>query len=176
LRAKEPATGWNRKPKAPMRAEDVLVLLDLLDARGIAVWLDGGWGVDALLEEQTREHDDLDLVSSAPQLPELEAALARTGYAYAEGPPTNPVYRDAAGRQVDVHPVVFTENGDGAYTMADGEVWLYPARGFEGSGAVLRRRVRCLSAEVQVLCHAGYELDDDDLHDLRALRERFGVG
>lgn len=31
----------------------------LLDA-GIPIWLDGGWGVDALLEEQTRIHDDLD--------------------------------------------------------------------------------------------------------------------
>lgn len=37
------------------------------------------------------------------------------------------------------------------------------------------RRVRCLTAEIQVLCHAGYELDDDDFRDMRALHERFGV-
>lgn len=26
------------------------------------VWLDGGWGVDALLGRQTRPHDDMDIV------------------------------------------------------------------------------------------------------------------
>jgi hypothetical protein len=35
--------------------------------------------------------------------------------------------------------------------------------------------VPCLTAEVQVLCHAGYVLAETDLHDLAVLRERFGV-
>jgi hypothetical protein len=26
------------------------------------IWLDGGWGVDALVGEQTREHEDLNLI------------------------------------------------------------------------------------------------------------------
>ena len=43
------------------RAEDVVRVLDLLAAAGIEVWLDGGWCVDALLGEQTREHNDLDI-------------------------------------------------------------------------------------------------------------------
>lgn len=40
---------------------------------------------------------------------------------------------------------------------------------------MLGRGIRCLTAEVQVLCHQGYELDADDVHDLEALREAFGV-
>ena len=47
-----------------MTAEEVIVVLDSLQNASIDAWLDGGWGVDALLEEQTRPHDDLDLVIS----------------------------------------------------------------------------------------------------------------
>ena len=36
-----------------MPAERVLELLDLLVDRGIDVWVDGGWGVDALAGRQT---------------------------------------------------------------------------------------------------------------------------
>ena len=46
-----------------MREEDAAGLLDALAERGIDVRLDGGWGVDALLGRQTREHNDLDLFS-----------------------------------------------------------------------------------------------------------------
>ena len=45
-----------------MDGVDVLQALDALAADGIDVWLEGGWSVDALLERQTREHADLDVV------------------------------------------------------------------------------------------------------------------
>ena len=47
-----------------MGMQTLLAVVGLLEADGIDVWLDGGWGVDALLGQQTREHDDLDLWSS----------------------------------------------------------------------------------------------------------------
>ena len=43
-----------------MLAEDVLELYALLLEHGVQIWLDGGWGIDALLERQTRPHKDLD--------------------------------------------------------------------------------------------------------------------
>jgi hypothetical protein len=46
-----------------MDAATVVALVDLLERRGVDVWLDGGWGVDALLGYQDREHDDLDVVA-----------------------------------------------------------------------------------------------------------------
>ena len=59
--------------------------------------------------------------------------------------------------------------------MRSGEDWVYPAWGFAGRGRVLEHPVRCLTPKAQVLCHSGYELDETDLQDLRALRDQFGV-
>lgn len=49
-----------------MSPAEVIEALEVLAAGRIAVWLDGGWGVHALLGEQTRPHRDLDLVISRP--------------------------------------------------------------------------------------------------------------
>ena len=158
-----------------MEAQEVVALLDQLAQAGIGVWLDGGWGVDALLRRQTRAHDDLDLVVELAHVPELQRLLAGRGYVLrGGGAPKSFELVDAEGRQVDVHPVVFDDRGDGIYRTQTDEDWAYPAAGFTGEGSVLGRDVRCLTPEVQVLCHAGYELDDDDRHDLAALREAFG--
>jgi lincosamide nucleotidyltransferase A/C/D/E len=45
-----------------MTAADVVEILGWLGTASVDVWLDGGWGVDALVGEQTREHNDLDLI------------------------------------------------------------------------------------------------------------------
>lgn len=160
-----------------MDAGEVERLLDLLEAAGIAVWLDGGWGVDALLERETREHDDLDLVAELADARRLTDVLERAGYeAVAGGAPKSFVLVDREGRQVDVHPVVMDESrGGGVYLMDDGREWVYPAEGFAGRGRVAGREVRCLSPEVQVLVHAGYDLTDKDYRELDLLHERFGV-
>jgi lincosamide nucleotidyltransferase A/C/D/E len=170
------AINQDRNPRLPMAADHVVQLLDRLEQAGIDVWLDGGWGVDALLSAQTREHDDLDLVASLSDARPLIETLALEGYEHVAGAlSTNFVLLDDVGRQVDVHPVAFTETGDGVYRMQNGEDWIYPASGFSGEGRVLGRAVRCLTAETQVLCHTGYELHDSDYHDMHALRDRFGV-
>src|SRR5690242_455224 len=46
-----------------MRAEEVVALYTLLDDHGVRLWVDGGWGIDALLAEQTRPHKDLDVLA-----------------------------------------------------------------------------------------------------------------
>jgi hypothetical protein len=63
-----------------MEAPEVLRLVQLLEARGISVWLDGGWGVDARLEEQVREHDDLDLVVEMGRVASLIEVMTAAGY------------------------------------------------------------------------------------------------
>jgi lincosamide nucleotidyltransferase A/C/D/E len=171
-----PGVGPERTPRLDMEASDVVELVDCLEGAGVDVWLDGGWGVDALLGEQTRAHDDLDLIAPLSDVETIQEALALRGYALAGGAaPMSFELTDAAGRQVDVHPVVFTDGGDGVYRMRTGEDWIYPAAGFEGVGHVLGRRLRCLTPEVQLLCHGGYELDAQDVHDIEALRSRFGL-
>ena len=36
-----------------MRSRDVLEIVGRLESDGIRYWIDGGWGVDALLENET---------------------------------------------------------------------------------------------------------------------------
>jgi len=38
-----------------MTAEAAVSIIKLLEQNGIEVYVDGGWGVDALLDQQTRE-------------------------------------------------------------------------------------------------------------------------
>ena len=77
---------------------------------------------------------------------------------------------------MDVHPVVFDEaRGGGVYRTDDGSEWVYPGSGFGGRGLIGERQVRCLTPEVQVLVHDGYELRDKDYRELYLLHERFGV-
>ena len=55
-----------------MKAEDVIELYETLEKNGISIWLDGGWGIDALLEEQTRLHEDVDIIVQEKDLPKLD--------------------------------------------------------------------------------------------------------
>jgi lincosamide nucleotidyltransferase A/C/D/E len=44
-----------------MTSIDVIDFYTTLENLGIEIWVDGGWGVDALLGEQTLPHKDLDI-------------------------------------------------------------------------------------------------------------------
>ena len=63
-----------------MDSRNLLAIIALLEADGIDVWLDGGWGVDALLEHQTREHDDLDLLIELEHAGRVIELLDSLGY------------------------------------------------------------------------------------------------
>jgi lincosamide nucleotidyltransferase A/C/D/E len=159
-----------------MNAASLLQVVDRIEAEGIEVWVDGGWGVDALLGQEIREHDDLDLVAELRHSDRIIELLHGLGYELvAGGPPKSFVMVNRLGQQVDVHPVTFDAEGGGVYQMDDGREWVYPAEGFSGQGSVQGRPVRCLSPEVQVLVHSGYELTEKDYRELYLLRERFGV-
>lgn len=160
-----------------MTAGDVVFILDRLDAAGIAAWLDGGWAVDAALSEVTRPHADLDLIVELGDVPPMRTVLAADGFELVHGEPrSNFILRDAAGREVDVHPVRFDASGDGIYRMESGEDWTFPREGFAGTGRVDGRGVRCLTPDVQMLCHStGYEPDEIDVQDMRLLHERLGT-
>lgn len=163
--------------KPEMTASALLELLQLFDEARIQVWLDGGWGVDALLGEQTRPHRDVDIILRLADVPKLQQKMERRGFAIKEGaPPNSFVLADGSGLEVDVHAVVFDEVGNGVYRMQNGEDWVFPAEGFCGMGVIAGRSAPCLSPTTQVLCHAnGYTPIEKDLRDMRLLHERFGV-
>jgi lincosamide nucleotidyltransferase A/C/D/E len=155
--------------------EDVIEILERLDAR-VAVWIDGGWGIDALVGEQTRPHDDLDLVIDIMQVDHAIVALAASGFALSEDErPTRFVMRDERDRRVDFHPIRRDADGGGWQAQPDGSEFRYTPEGLSGTGTIAGRCVRCLSAEFQVVCHLAYEPDADDVHDMRLLRDRLGV-
>ena len=159
-----------------MRAEDVIAVLDQLERAGVTVWIDGGWGVDALTGAQHRPHDDLDLVIPIGQAAAAREALAALGFAlHVDEFPTRLVVRDPADRRVDFHLATFNARGAATQQLQDGGLCLYPAEGFTGTGAVGSRPVRCLTAAVQVLHHLGYEPKEKDRRDMRLLRDHFGV-
>lgn len=162
-----------------MRADGVVELLEIIEGAGIDVWVQGGWGVDALVGRQTREHDDLDVAVDVGRLNEVAAILAPLGFRHDEtawpGLPARYVLRDERGRQLDVHPLRFDEHGDGMQDLGDGRVGRHPAAGLAGSGTIQGRTVRCCTAELQRRFHAGYEpLRPQDVHDLALLDELDG--
>ena len=67
--------------ESEMTGDDVCGFLALMDARGVRVWLDGGWAVDACLGSQTRRHGDLDIVVEERDVPAVMDALQGGGYA-----------------------------------------------------------------------------------------------
>jgi lincosamide nucleotidyltransferase A/C/D/E len=159
-----------------MTVTHVLDVLEGLEHAGVEAWVDGGWGVDALLREQTREHEDLDLVIALADGDPAEEALSALGFALGEDErPTRFVLAHGDGRRIDFHTVVFDEGGGGVQQLQDGRSYRYPPEGFAGEGIIDGRVVRCLMAEVQLECHLGYEPDETDRHDMRLLAEKFGL-
>lgn len=160
-----------------MTAEALIDLLASFDSAGIEVWLDGGWGVDALLGTQTRPHNDVDIILRTADVSRLVDLLSSGGYTVQPGGvPSSFVLAHPAGLEVDVHAITFDENGNGVYRMANGDDWIYPAEGFGGRGTVNGMAVRCLTPAIQVLCHAhGYVPTEKDFGDMECLEERFNV-
>lgn len=165
------------KRQRDLGASDVIEILDWLEDAGVSVWVDGGWGHDAVLGEQTRQHDDLDLIADSDKASRLITALTRHGFSVTERDSSDAfVLEDPDGRQVDVHCARFDAAGNGLYRMRNGEDWPFPAEGLQGQGTIGDRPVRCMTPEQQVLCKTGnFEPSEADFQDVRLLHERFGV-
>lgn len=182
-----------------MHAEDVVALYTLLEGRGAELWVLGGWGIDALLGQQTRPHKDLDLLARFDDLVPLTALLAEQGFRLKEiwsenrwaahelllpligreGPggykvATAFVLKHADGRELDFHILTLDAEGRGIPDW-DAPGFAFSSDGLAGHGVVAGVVVRCLSAEVQMATHTGYTLQEKDLEDLRNLHERLGV-
>ncbi len=156
-----------------MTDERALEIIAALEAHGVRASLDGGWGVDALIGYQTRVHEDLDLVVALQDVNAIKCALGPFGYTVAEDYlPVRFVMRNKGGSQLDFHTVTFDEQGGGTQQLPDGDSFLYPAEGFV-RGEIAGQSVPCISAEVQLLCHLGYEPTSKDSDDVLLLCRHF---
>jgi lincosamide nucleotidyltransferase A/C/D/E len=114
-------------------SSDVLVVLDQLDQAGLVVWLDGGWGVDALLGRHSRPHQDLDLVIARDDCALRKKRWPGVGFqddlTAVPGWPAQLLLVDAGGRRVDLHVVVFDGHGNGWQELGGGAWGGYRRRG-----------------------------------------------
>ncbi len=161
-----------KKEKPEMTAQDVIDFIQLLDQNNIEIWVDGGWGVDALLGRQTRAHDDLDIAIQHKDVPLLCALLKERGYADVPRNDTwecNFVLGDEQGHLIDVHSYTFDIDGNCVFGVK------YPFLSLSGSGTINGFPVRCISPQWMVKFHSGYELDENDYQDVKLLCQHFGI-
>ena len=162
---------------SPTTVDMVHWFLDLFDELGIKVWIDGGWGVDALLGECTREHQDLDIIISWEDSAILTEALCARGFVDVptdDRKDRNFVMGHRSHGRIDFHVVELIEDGGAIY--GPGEInWVITESELSAVGFIGERQVRCLSVDYQVRSHSGYVLQDTDFADLRALQKRYGV-
>jgi lincosamide nucleotidyltransferase A/C/D/E len=103
-----------------MTAEDVLSIVAVLRKAEVGIWIAGGWGIDALLREQTRQHRDFDLVHRVSQEPAVVAALADAGFVETlDWRPVRFVVTDAVGLEIDLHPLTFAADGSAVQASPD---------------------------------------------------------
>jgi lincosamide nucleotidyltransferase A/C/D/E len=155
-----------------MSAADVVGFVTLLREHGIEPCLDGGWGVDALLGRQTRLHADLDIAVEHKDVPVIRALLEARGYRDVprdDSRDCNFVMGDGEGRLIDFHSYTFDENGKLIFGLD------YPPDSLTGSGSIDGFPVRCITPQWMVKFHSGYDLDEDDYHDVRLLCEAFDI-
>ncbi|HLI32016.1 MAG TPA: hypothetical protein VKU89_04655 [Solirubrobacteraceae bacterium] len=132
-----------RNPSFP--ASLVREVAQQLEAAGVEYWISGGWGLDALLGEQSRTHDDLDLVVVGAA--RAEAALSDLGFSLwyrsrSDAPMgARIVLRDhpVAGHAIDLHPI------DSAQDQLS-----------FSAGMIEGKSVPCLHVDAQIALHSGY--------------------
>lgn len=156
-----------------MNEQDAVELLKKAEQFGIDVWLDGGWGIDALVGRQTRPHHDIDVFIEKRNAAIFLDMIATKGYREIQMKYTtesHTVWRDADDRIIDLHLFEF---GETEVLYFENEA--YPSDVFDGKGRIGNMAVRCLTAEAQLRFHHGYETTDKDWHDVLILCKTFGL-
>ncbi len=152
--------------------EDTVDLLKIAEHIGVEVWIDGGWGVDALVGYQTRPHNDIDIFI------QKKDAAAFTGMLYSKGYRETPMeytseahtaWCDDYDRIVDLHLFEFEEEGTLRF-----ENEIYSSEILTGKGIIGTMSVNCLTAEAQLQYHQGYDYDENDKKDVLLLCKTFG--
>jgi len=165
-----------------MPGTEVVRVLDALETAGVHPIVMGGWGVDALLGEQTRPHRDLDLlVAAGDEITRANETMAALRYRFLLEEvdtdsffPRRVVWRDRLGRTADLHPFIAAY----APIVAD------PRE--PRAGSIGGRGVVCLSPQVQLTCiertfrarearREAHAVRLRDAQDVRELCTRFGL-
>ena len=134
---------------------DACEILSWAYNNNIEIWLDGGWGVDALLGKVTRQHNDIDLFVEEKNYNKFIEIIKNKGFNEIVVEYTSEVHTiwsDNKLRIIDLH--MFKDNCDGKI------------------GNIM---VSCINAKNQVLFHLGYEFGESDIHDVKLLCKEFNI-
>lgn len=157
--------------------DDLIPYLELFEELKLEIWIDGGWGVDALLGEQTRSHADLDFLIEKVSSDRLVSAIRNLGFVDVhtnDHTSWNFVMGSLEGKNFDFHVLERAADGDYLYGDPDNQITV-TAESISGTGTIAGRSVRCPTPEFQIDSHAGYTLKETDIHDVTALRDKFGL-
>ena len=157
-----------------MSVSTALDLLAMLQDAGATAWVDGGWGIDALLGHQSRPHADLDVVITHDTVPAVREALTAAGFTVLrDWLPTALAMRHPDGREVDLHPVTPTPDGGGDQQLFPPE----PPFHYDAptTGVLDGVEVVCVDAATQLRAHLGYEPQPEDRADVAAIAAHFGL-
>ena len=155
--------------EAGMPAEEVLAVVDWLEARGAVHVITGGWAVDALVGRATRPHRDLDVIVEAGACDGLARWLRGRGYEVVVDwlPIRVELRRGRCG--VDLHPMEVDGRGDSVQAGFGTQVFEHRAAD-RTRGRIGGRRVVVATAARLMELHRGYEPRPEDLHDIALLR------
>jgi lincosamide nucleotidyltransferase A/C/D/E len=152
---------------------EVIRVLDGFGHAGIRSWLEGGWGVDALVGHQTRPHRDVDVDIDAAQEPIALEVLRALGYETdVDWRPNRIELVAESGARVDLHPLLFNPDGSARQPGLNGAVYDFPKTYFT-TGSLDGRPVGCFTVDAQRYFRTGYQLRPVDVHDLAQL-DRLG--
>jgi lincosamide nucleotidyltransferase A/C/D/E len=154
-----------------MTANDTISIVQLFERHHLNFYIDGGWGVDALLGKQTRTHADLDIAIQYKDVAQIRSLLEARGYKDLPRNDTsdyNFVLGDNQGHQIDIHSYTFDLADNNVYGVA------YPFDSLTGTGSVNGHPVKCISPEWMVKFHCGYKFDENDYY-VKALCQRFNI-
>ena len=172
-----------------LTAHDALDLHQLITSRGIRLWICGGWGVDALLGQETRPHHDLDVLMLVDDVTRLRRLLVRHGFRLKEYWEENRwvtdgegkriatafVLWDAQERELDVHALHMDTDGNGLPDWENSEGFIFTPEDLGGEGLIAGEPVACLSATMQMQAHSGYSVPEKQFSDIERLHRKFGV-
>jgi len=160
-----------------MKATDVAEIYTNLEKNGIDAWIDGGWGIDALIGVQMRSHGDLDIVIQEKDIERIKELLSSYGYEVLKRDDLEYNYfhmADNNGHEVDITAVHFDDNGDGIFGEAKNNE-MNPRDSFKGIGCINGQKVKCISTEYAIKFRLDHEIAKHDAEDVVALCNKFNI-
>jgi lincosamide nucleotidyltransferase A/C/D/E len=170
-----------------LSAQDAVAIYRRLADAGILTWIIGGWGIDALLGEETRPHKDLDILVLVDDALRMRDLLKEDGfeliYIWPENHPVTDsrgmetdtafVLRDGAGREIDVHAMWLDADGNGVPEWGDRPDFRFWKHALAAQGSIAGITVPCITPQMQVVCHNGYAMPESHQKDMERLKARF---